>query len=48
VDDPAALVDFLFGVQPVFKLVAGFSASRLIKFISAPRDLVVIGIVFTW
>jgi hypothetical protein len=38
------LIDFPFGLQPVFKFVAGFSASRLIKFISAPRELILIGI----
>ena len=32
-DNLAVLIDFAFGLQPVFKFVAGFSASRLIKFI---------------
>jgi hypothetical protein len=40
------LVDFPFGLQPVFKFVATLSASRLIKFISARRDLILIGMVF--
>ena len=40
------LIDFPFGLQPVFKFVAGFSASRLIKFISAPRELILIGMIF--
>ena len=45
-DNLAVLIDLAFGLQPVFKFVAGFSASRLIKFISAPRELILIGMIF--
>jgi hypothetical protein len=45
-DNLAVLIDFPFGLQPVFKFVAGFSASRLIKFIRAPRELILIGMIF--
>ena len=45
-DNLAVLIDLAFGLQPVFKFVAGFSASRLIKFIRAPRELILIGMIF--
>ena len=45
-DNLAVRIDFPFGLQPVFKFVAGFFASRLIKFISPPRELILIGMIF--
>lgn len=37
-----AALDLLFSLQPVIKFVAGFCPSRLIKFMGAPRDLILI------
>src|SRR4030095_15858323 len=45
-DSLAVLIDLAFGLQPVFKFVAGFSASCLIKFIGAQRELILIGMIF--
>jgi hypothetical protein len=45
-DNLALLIDLAFGLQPVLKFVAGFSASCLIKFISAPRQLILLGMIF--
>jgi hypothetical protein len=43
----AVPVHLAFGLQPVFKFMAGFGAARLIKFIGASRDLILIGMVFS-
>jgi hypothetical protein len=40
-------VHLAFGLQPVFKFMAGFGAARLIKFKGASRDLILIGMVFS-
>lgn len=46
-DHLAVPVDLSFGLQPVFEVVAGLAAARLIKFIGALFDLILIGMVFS-
>jgi hypothetical protein len=40
-------VDLSLGLQPVFKFMAGSATARLIKFIGASRDLILLGMVFS-
>jgi hypothetical protein len=46
-DHLAVPVHLAFGLQPVFKVMAGFGAARLVKFIGASRDLILIGMDFS-
>lgn len=46
-DHLAVPVDLSFGLQPVFEFMAGSAAARLIKFIGASCDLILIVMVFS-
>ena len=46
-DDLAVPVYLSFSLQPVFKVMAGFGAACLIKFIGASRDVILNGMLFS-
>jgi hypothetical protein len=47
-DELTMAVDLLLGFQPILKLVAWFCASRLVKLIGTSRDLILMGMLFSW